>query len=145
MKETGRHYSGVSMLRRVRREKSDAGLSIPKGSIVSISPYLTHHDPETWDRPDEWYPERWINDEYLLRRLNDQQIRYMPFGAGSHKCPGEKMAILIASRVIATIVRKTEINWGQAGSEQVTIDLDFSKIGSPWLKGDAMVKFSLKV
>lgn len=132
------------MLRLARQDRSEvgAGMSIPRGSVVSISPYLTHHDPDIWDRAQEWYPERWLQEEGSLKHLNDGQIRYMPFGAGNHKCPGEKMAIMIASQVIAAVVQGTSIDWGGSGRDQDSMDLDFSKMGSPWLKEDVQIRFA---
>lgn len=117
-------------------------ITIPEGSIVSISPYLTHHDPATWERPDEYLPERWLQDTNLAKKLNDGgQLRYIPFGAGSHRCPGEKMAILISKTVVSSIVSNCEISWGEGSSEGTLGGLDFSKVGSPWLKGDVQVRF----
>ena len=62
----------------------------------------------------------------------------MPFGAGVHRCPGEKLAGIIAATVVGTLVQKYDISWGKKGEAEMT-DLDFSKIGSPWLKRDASV------
>ncbi|OJJ06309.1 hypothetical protein ASPVEDRAFT_45703 [Aspergillus versicolor CBS 583.65] len=152
IKETGRHYSGNSDVRWARKPKtlrtdvaSMAGteITIPEGTIVSISPYLTHHDPAAWERPDEYLPERWLQDTNLAKKLNDGgQLRYIPFGAGSHRCPGEKMAILISKTVVSSIVKNCEISWGEGSSEQTLGGLDFSKVGSPWLKGDVQVRFA---
>lgn len=121
---------------------SGTEITIPEGTIVSISPYLTHHDPAAWERPDEYLPERWLADANLAKKMNDSgQLRYIPFGAGSHRCPGEKMAILISKTVVSSIVSNCGISWGEGSSEQTLGGLDFSKVGSPWLKGDVQVRF----
>lgn len=142
VKETGRHYSGNLDVRWARQGKTlrNSNVTIPAGTIVSISPYLTHHDPETWKNADSYYPERWVEQPGLVQKLNDgTQLRYIPFGAGSHRCPGEKMATVLSKTVIATTVQNAKISWGAAGSTQDTTTLDFSKVGSPWLKGDVHV------
>jgi sterol 14-demethylase len=142
VKETGRHYSGNLDVRWARKDKTlrNSDVTIAAGAIVSISPYLTHHDPETWTNPDSYYPERWIEQPGLVQELNDgTQLRYIPFGAGSHRCPGEKMATMLAKTVVATMVQNAELEWGTGGAAQDTTSLDFSKVGSPWLKGDVHV------
>ncbi|KAA8649455.1 hypothetical protein EYZ11_007762 [Aspergillus tanneri] len=144
VKETGRHYSGNSDVRWARQSKtlrnvSDA-VTIPAGTVVSISPYLTHHDPEVWTNPESYTPERWMEQPDLARKMNDgTQLRYIPFGGGSHRCPGEKMAVMISKLVVSTVVQQCELHWGEGGESQDTATLDFSKVGSPWLKGDVQV------
>lgn len=116
---------------------------IPQGSVVSISPYLTHRDPNIYSRPDQWHPERWLQDPDLPKRLNsDGKLAYVPFGAGVHRCPGEKLAGIIATTVIGILVQDYNLSWGKAGEEQELGRLDFSKVGSPWLKGDALIKIT---
>ncbi|KAH8435086.1 uncharacterized protein LDX57_012715 [Aspergillus melleus] len=145
VKETGRHYSGNTDVRWARQPKTlrnvpDA-ITIPAGTVVSISPYLTHHDPEVWSNPSIYYPERWVEQPDLVKKLNDgTQLRYIPFGGGSHRCPGEKMATMISKLVVSTVVQHCELDFGGEGKSQDTTTLDFSKVGSPWLKGDVHVR-----
>lgn len=146
IKETTRFYVSINDLRLVRRpepikQRPDIPV-LPKGSVVSISPYLTHHDPGTWLLADTWYPERWQQEPDLDKKVNSGgELCYMPFGAGTHRCPGEKMAIRVTSVAVATIMQNAKIDWGKGGREQNTTRLDFSKVGSPWLKGDVRLKF----
>ena len=143
LKEIGRHYSGISTLRLARQsvEVPKTDIIVPQGSVVSVSPYLTHHDPEIYPNAEQWYPERWLKEPDLAKRLNKAgQLAYVPFGAGAHRCPGEKLAGIIASMVVGTLVRDFDIAWGTKKGD--TTSLDFSKIGSPWLKGDASVKIT---
>ena len=39
-----------------------AGHTIPAGSMVMYSPWVTHRMPELWPDPDEFQPERWQSD-----------------------------------------------------------------------------------
>lgn len=142
LKETGRRYSGVNMLRLARRQVQlpDSNLSIPRGWVVSISPYLTHHDPTIYSHPEEWDPERWLRQGELPEQLNTTKgVAFLQFGAGSHRCPGENMAGIIAREMISTLVKNYNVEWGTRGPPNDFSQLDFTKIGSPWLKGDASV------
>ncbi|KAL9604066.1 MAG: hypothetical protein Q9179_001989 [Wetmoreana sp. 5 TL-2023] len=140
LKETGRRYSGISMLRLARQPTAlpATDITVPQGSVVSISPYLTHQDPNIYSNADQWSPERWLDEPNLAQRLNSgSQLAYIPFGAGAHRCPGEKLAGLIASTVVRTLAGNYDVAWGNSKADMTK--LDFSKIGSPWLKGDATV------
>ena len=131
------------MLRLARQSTNypATGTHIPQGSVVSISPYLTHRDPDIWSHVDEWYPERWLENPDLAKQVNsDGKLAYMPFGAGSHRCPGEKLAGMIAATVVGTLFQSYDVTFGKGGEKQNLSELDFSKIGSPWLKGDASVR-----
>lgn len=130
---------------RLARQSVDVSIDdkmsrVPQGSVVSISPFLTHRDPGIYTRADEWHPERWLQDQDLPKRLNSAgQLAYVPFGAGVHRCPGEKLAGIIATTVLGILVQDYELDWGKPREEQDLTRLDFSKVGSPWLKGDALV------
>lgn len=151
MKETVRHYVAFNDLRFTRQPKtltnadSKKPITIPAGTMVSISPYITHHDPSIWNNPNEYLPERWIDESNLQKKMNEgNNIRYLPFGAGSHRCPGEKMALMMMRTIVAKIVMTCDMGWPVGEANQNTTDLDFAKIGSPWLKGDIRVKIQPK-
>ncbi|KAK9006198.1 hypothetical protein V6N11_035243 [Hibiscus sabdariffa] len=77
------------------------GYTIPKGSRVFLNMWSINMDPNIWDNPSKFQPERFLNDtDKFDFRGND--FRYLPFGAGRRMCPGlslgEKMlALLLAS------------------------------------------------
>jgi sterol 14-demethylase len=142
VKETGRHYSGVNMLRLARQPVKIPGtdITVPKGSVVSISPYMIHHDPATYKDPEVWDPERWLRPGELSEQKGSGKVTFLQFGAGSHRCPGENMAGLIAREVVSRLVKNYRVEWGSRGPPSDFSKLDFTKIGSPWLKGDASVR-----
>ncbi|KAJ9669768.1 hypothetical protein H2201_000153 [Coniosporium apollinis] len=144
-KETGRHYSGINMLRLARSPVTipDSNVVVPAGAVVSISPYLTHHDPHNYYHATEWFPERWLEGGEQFRPAKSaDEVTYLGFGAGSHRCPGEKMAGTIAREVVGELVRNYDFGWGASGPPKDFGALDFTKIGSPWLKGDAHIRIT---
>lgn len=115
------------------------GMVIPSNKVVSISPYLTHHDPELYPNANEWQPERFIENPELPRDMNkDGKVAYLPFGAGTHRCPGEKFANLVGSVVVGMLVRDYEIEW-PTGVENDFSELDFNRIGAPWNKKSVFI------
>ncbi|KAH9476386.1 Cytochrome P450 monooxygenase [Psilocybe cubensis] len=67
------------------------GYTIPKGSPILINIWGILHDPELFDRPDEFRPERYLEtpDGTIPGLKKDFNIRLnLPFGSGKRLCPG---------------------------------------------------------
>ena len=54
------------------------GYAIPKGTMVIPFLYSCHHDYDIWGDPENFRPERWIDDKGALRKHE----AYMPFSIG---------------------------------------------------------------
>jgi cytochrome P450 len=78
------------------------GYRIPKGSGVSLSQWVVHHDPRWFEAPQEFRPERWEGD--LLKRL--PRFAFFPFGGGPRQCIGNTFALMEAVLLLATIAQK---------------------------------------
>ncbi len=63
------------------------GYTIPGGSLVMYSPYITHRIPEVWGDPLVFRPERWADGEPV-------PYSFVPFGGGYRKCIGFALATL---------------------------------------------------
>jgi cytochrome P450 len=88
-----------------RRAIEDAPLgewTVPKGSIVLMSQWLTQRDPRFWREPDAFRPERWSNGETATL----PKFAYFPFGGGNRVCIGEAFAWSELILVLATIARR---------------------------------------
>ena len=75
--------------------------SIPAGSVVTISPYVTHRNPQLWEEPLRFDPERFTPDRIKTRH----RFAYLPFGGGPRICIGRGFAMAEACLVLATIAR----------------------------------------
>ena len=82
------------------------GFAIPAGSRVLVSPYVTHHDPALWDDPEGFDPERFAPEAQEGR----PRYAYFPFGGGPHLCIGAGFAIMEATIVLATVVRRLRLD-----------------------------------
>lgn len=60
------------------------GQEIRPGDLISISPYLIHHHPDYWTKPEEFMPERFLKEPV--------SYTYIPFGLGPRICMGERLA-----------------------------------------------------
>lgn len=145
IKETLRCYCGFKLLRLALKEVTVPGTDavVPKGSLVSVSPYLTHFDPENFPNPTSWAPERWLtNDGRLVQVDSKNGYRYLPFSAGVHRCPGEKLALIMVAKSLMALLREYDFDWATPEIPDNTdfTRLDFDKVGAPWLKGGVRVR-----
>ncbi|KAI1271765.1 cytochrome P450 [Xylaria sp. FL0933] len=81
---------------------------IPAGTPTSMTTLITHTDPELFEEPLAFLPQRWINNPKLSRAM-------IAFSRGSRNCVGEGIARCEISMMIATILRYYDIYNGQAG------------------------------
>ncbi len=77
------------------------GHLIRAGSMVTISPYITHRNPRLWKDPLRFDPERFTPDRIKERH----RFAYFPFGGGPRICIGNGFAMMEARLVLATIAR----------------------------------------
>jgi cytochrome P450 len=77
------------------------GYTIPAGSTIMLSPYVTHHLPEFWDDPERFDPERFSPEEMEKRR----RFAYFPFGGGPRLCIGNNFALMEAPLLLTMIMQ----------------------------------------
>ena len=66
------------------------GYHIPKDSTVLINLWSLHHDPDIWDAPNEFKPQRFLNKDSKFVLPNADHFH--PFSAGRRQCLGESLA-----------------------------------------------------
>ena len=72
----------------------DDDVKVEKGDRIYTCLYLIHRDPEIWDAPDDYRPERFLGDGQ--REGQD----YLPFGLGRHYCLGAPLALTEGAMII---------------------------------------------
>ncbi|NBM17238.1 cytochrome P450 [Streptomyces sp. GC420] len=101
--ETLRIRPPVWLLTRMTTSDTElGGHPIPRDTIVLLSPYLLHHNPELFAEPETFDPDRWLPE-----RVDDiTEAAMQPFIMGNRKCIGDKFALTEAILVIATILAR---------------------------------------
>ncbi|XP_074316537.1 drimenol monooxygenase-like [Silene latifolia] len=92
-----------------RKTDSDvnmSGYTIPKNVMVLFNVWAIGRDPTTWDKPDEFEPERFIGSEIDVKGHNFELI---PFGSGRRICPGIPLAIRMIPLMLASLIH--EFDW----------------------------------
>ncbi|KAL6321056.1 hypothetical protein AAG906_012041 [Vitis piasezkii] len=73
--------------RRTREPCVLRGYTIPSGTQVLVNAWAIHRDPEFWDSPSEFQPERFLSRN-LKCDYSGNDFRYLPFGSGRRICAG---------------------------------------------------------
>ncbi|KAM7273419.1 hypothetical protein ACFE04_028083 [Oxalis oulophora] len=79
-----------------------AGYDIPPKTTILINAWAIQRDPSLWDRPEEFIPERFIDDHSVDFRGNNSQL--IPFGGGRRGCPGISFAVAEIEFVLANLI-----------------------------------------
>ncbi|XVF82316.1 hypothetical protein PTKIN_Ptkin16aG0036700 [Pterospermum kingtungense] len=79
------------------------GYTIPAKTLVLVNIWAIGRDPEAWENPEEFYPERFIGSSIDYKGLDCELI---PFGAGRRGCPGIHMGIATLELALANLLYK---------------------------------------
>ncbi|EOY22276.1 Cytochrome P450 71A1 [Theobroma cacao] len=103
IKETLRLHPPVPLL--VPRETSASvklgGYDIPSNTTVFINAWAIQRDPNWWDKPEEFIPERFEN---VAIDFKGQDFQFIPFGCGRRGCPGMPFGVASVEYVIANLL-----------------------------------------
>jgi cytochrome P450 len=86
-----------------------AGVHIPAGSLVIISPWIVHRDADLWASPATFDPTRFLDADGRRRREVVASSAYLPFGAGPRLCIGREMALLEGVLVLSSLATRVEL------------------------------------
>ncbi|KAL2298921.1 hypothetical protein Nmel_014531, partial [Mimus melanotis] len=92
---------GGRIERTCKKDVEINGVTIPKGVVVTIPPYVLHRDPEYWPNPDEFRPERFSKEN----KNSIDPYTYLPFGAGPRNCIGMRFALLTVKVAMASLLQ----------------------------------------
>ncbi|XP_050211382.1 cytochrome P450 705A22-like [Mercurialis annua] len=99
------HPVAPAIPRECREDCTVSGFDIPKGTAVIINAYSIMRDPNLWENPEEFIPERFLNEQNNLAETKLQDFNFLPFGGGRRICPGSNMALSIIHITIASLVQ----------------------------------------
>ncbi|KAD4982918.1 hypothetical protein E3N88_19589 [Mikania micrantha] len=88
----------------VMKEVEADGYTVPQGATINFMVSEMGLDPEVWDEPMEFKPERFLVNDGVFDITGSKGIKMMPFGAGRRICPGYDLALLHLEYFVANLI-----------------------------------------
>ncbi|AWU76025.1 cytochrome P450 61 [Pichia kudriavzevii] len=98
IKETLRYRPPVIMVPYVAKKAYPVtdSYTVPKGAMIIPSVYPALHDPEVYENPDEFIPERWVEGS----PATEAKKNWLVFGTGTHVCLGQTYVMMSFAAII---------------------------------------------
>ncbi|MFN2214766.1 MAG: cytochrome P450 [Anaerolineales bacterium] len=82
------------------------GHTIQANSSIFINIYSVHHNPDVWENPEGFDPQRFLPDK--IKEI--PRFAYLPFGGGPRQCIGNNFALMEAVLALSMITQRYELN-----------------------------------
>ena len=107
VKETFRLHPAVPLLlpRKAEVDTDICGFIVPKDAQVLVNVWAIGRDPNLWENPNSFMPERFLGSDMDVRGQNFELI---PFSAGRRICPGIRMIHLMLASLLHSYDWKLE-------------------------------------
>ncbi|KIM94728.1 hypothetical protein OIDMADRAFT_45651 [Oidiodendron maius Zn] len=89
------------------------GQYVPGGTKIEIWHWALYHNPSCFTKPDEFVPERWLDDPQFAA---DKKDAFQPFSVGPRSCIGRNLAYAEMRLIIARLIWNFDIQLAE-GSE----------------------------
>ncbi|KAI9008847.1 cytochrome P450 [Phycomyces nitens] len=104
-----------------------AGVFIPKGTLIAPDIYDLHHNPDTWEDPETFNPERFRSGGEA-DTLNNHGMAWAPFGGGARLCIGMNFSLTQQRVVLSMLLRK--YTWALPDDSIYKDDLHTNALGT---------------
>ena len=95
----------LGIFHRAVEDETINGYLIPKDTTIIANIYAAHHDPQVWGDPENFRPERWIDQDGKLKKF-DQLVA---FSAGKRSCIGEPIARMQLWLFITAVFQRFDV------------------------------------
>ncbi|KAK6138656.1 hypothetical protein DH2020_027613 [Rehmannia glutinosa] len=110
VKETFRLHPALPLLlpRMPNESRIIGGYTIPKDSKVFLNTWSIYRDPQVWEDPLQFKPDRFLNDDTGKFDYMGNNFEYLPFGSGRRMCPGLILGEKMVMYFVATLLHSFE-------------------------------------
>ncbi|XP_027347033.1 cytochrome P450 71A1-like [Abrus precatorius] len=124
VKETLRLHPPAPFL--IPRETSSnvklRGYDIPAKTMVYVNAWAIQRDPQLWERPEEFIPERYDSNHVPFK---GQDLHFIPFGFGRRACPGMTFGLASLEYILVNLL--CWFNWKLPETYTCGQDIDMSE------------------
>ncbi|KAL0339601.1 UNVERIFIED_CONTAM: cytochrome [Sesamum radiatum] len=102
------HPSGPIIVRESTEDCTISGYHIPAKTQLFVNVWAVGRDPNHWENPLEFRPERFLAEDGSAKGQLDirgQHYQLLPFGSGRRSCPGTSLALLVVQTALAAMIQ----------------------------------------
>ncbi|KAD4584620.1 hypothetical protein E3N88_22221 [Mikania micrantha] len=121
IKETLRLHPPVPLIpRKSTEDRTVAGYHIQANTSIFINIWALGRDPNHWENPLEFRPERFEEKQMDVR---GQHFEFLPFGSGRRMCPGTSLGLKMVYTTLGAMIQCFEWKAGEDGN-LARVDMD---------------------
>ncbi|XP_017077517.1 probable cytochrome P450 9h1 [Drosophila eugracilis] len=91
--------------------------SARKGDVLQIPIFSLHHDPDNYEDPETFNPERFADDH------KDESRVFLPFGVGPRNCIGNRLALMEIKSIVYQLVLNFKLKPAEKTSRNLLDDI----------------------
>ncbi|RVX20300.1 Flavonoid 3',5'-hydroxylase 2 [Vitis vinifera] len=119
-----KHPSTPLNLPRVSTQACEVnGYYIPENTRLSVNIWAIGRDPDVWENPEEFRPERFLSGRNAKIDPRGNDFELIPFGAGRRICAGARMGIVLVEYILGTLVHS--FDWKMPDGVEINMDEAF--------------------
>ncbi|GAB4849006.1 hypothetical protein Ancab_003818 [Ancistrocladus abbreviatus] len=100
-----KHPSTPLNLQRISTQACEVNdFYIPKNTRLSVNIWAIGRDPDIWDNPLDFNPDRFLTEKHAKIDPRGNDFELIPFGAGRRICAGTRMGIVMVEYILGTLV-----------------------------------------
>lgn len=109
----------------IKLETSDGRICIDlkKGDVIHIPIWSIHHDPDNYEEPNSFRPDRFIGEP------KHHRYAHIPFGSGPRTCVARSLGLLEAKMAVLHLVR----HFRMSVCDQTAVSVEIQLIPNPKL------------
>ena len=101
-----------------------AGYNVPANTHLFINLWAVNRDPEHWENPLDFRPERFEDN---MLEVRGQHFHFLPFGSGRRMCPGISLGLLLVHTTLGSMIQCFDWKAGKDGN-LTSVDME-EKVG----------------
>jgi (+)-delta-cadinene 8-hydroxylase len=124
VKEALRLHPALPLLtsRYPSESRTVAGYTIPKDTKIFVNAWAIQRDPQLWENPSDFKPERFLNEPGKWD-FSANNLQYLPFGSGRRICAGIPIAEKMLMYLLASLFHS--FDWQATESKEVDLSEKF--------------------
>ena len=107
-------------------DTSVCGFAVAKDTPLLVTFYGALRDERVFDKPNEYIPERWINED---GKYEPNTSLVLPFGGGPRICPGKQLATIVIFTFVTRLIKNYVLS--EVPGQENTLDSKFGLSRNP--------------